>query len=191
MRALTASFFASLDGVVEYPQNWHFPSFSPDANAAVLADLEKAETIVLGRVTYQEWLPAWPPQGTSNPMAAKLNTTPKIIVSTTLDQLAWTGSILLRGDVVETLAAEKDQPGGEIAVIGSPTLVTALLQAGLVDELRLLVHPVVVGTGKRLFDGGPGPYHLTLTDSRTYAAGAVGLTYRPAGGEGSAGEYRR
>jgi dihydrofolate reductase len=180
MRTLTASFFASLDGVVAYPQNWHFPSFSPDARAAALADLEKVGTIVLGRVTYQEWLPAWPPQGTSNPMAAKLNTTPKIIVSTTLDELEWAGSTLLREDVLETLAAEKAKSGGEIAVIGSPTLVTALLQAGLVDELRVLVHPVVVGTGRRLFDGGTGPFDLELTDSRTYAAGAVGLTYRPA-----------
>jgi dihydrofolate reductase len=181
MRTMSASFFLSLDGVVEAPQDWHFPSFSPDAQAATLADVQGVDTIVLGRVTYQEWLPAWPPQGTSNPMAAFFNTTRKLVVSTTLDALEWDGAEVVSGDVTETLRAEKDKPGGEIAVYGSGRLVTSLLSAGLIDELRVQVHPVVVGRGQRLFEGGQPPYGLELVSTTRFDGGAVGLTYRSTG----------
>jgi len=181
VRTMSASFFMSLDGVVESPQDWHFPTFSADAQAATMAAIGAVDTIVLGRVTYQEWLPAWPPQGTSNPMAAFFNTTPKLVVSTTLDALEWEGASLISRDVIDTLRAEKEKPGGEIAVYGSGDLVTTLLLAGLIDEVRLQVHPVAVGRGKRFFDGGGQPRNLELIETTTFSGGAVSLSYRPTG----------
>jgi dihydrofolate reductase len=112
-------------------------------------------------------------------MAAFINTTPKLIVSTTLAALEWDRASLVNSDIVDALSAEKQKPGGEICVFGSGTLVTSLLSAELVDELRLLVHPIMVGNGQRLFDGGAEPRSLTLTDTRTFNAGIVSLTYKP------------
>lgn len=178
MRTLSASYFMSLDGVIENPQDWHFPTFTPDVAEAALADTGSVGTILLGRVTYQEWLPVWPAQGTSNPMATFLNQTPKYVASRTLGELDWDSTTLIKGDVVDALTAEKAKEGGEIAAFGSGDLVTTLIGAGLVDELRLLVHPVLVGSGRRLFDGGPTPRDAELTESTVFPSGVLRLNYR-------------
>ena len=180
MRKLTASFFISLDGVVEAPQDWHFPYFNEEMGAVVGEAIAASDTFLLGRRTYEEWSAYWPHQDAAvNPMAAAMNETPKVVVSTTLDQVDWQNSTLLEGDLAEAVTALKAQPGRNIGMSGSATLVRSLLEKALVDELRLLVHPLVVGSGSKLFENGAAPVSLELVDSRTFSTGVVDLTYRP------------
>jgi dihydrofolate reductase len=111
-----------------------------------------------------------------------INSVPKFVVSTTLEEpLEWNNSTLIKGNVAEEIAVLKRQPGKDVTTIGSGTLVHSLLQDGLLDELRLMVHPVIQGSGKRLFEGGGDSRDLQLVDSRTFSTGVVSLTYRPAG----------
>jgi dihydrofolate reductase len=179
VRKLVASLFISLDGVVDSPQDWHFPYMDDEVAGAIGAGMS-AETIVLGRRTYEEWAAFWPHQPSDGGMADYVNKTPKLVASTTLDRLEWQGSRLIDGDVVEALNELKKQDGGEIAINGSGTLVRALLEAELVDELRLLIHPVVVGQGKHLFEGGGEPKGMQLADSQAFGSGVLNVTYRPA-----------
>jgi dihydrofolate reductase len=179
VRKLVASFFISLDGVVDSPQDWHSPYMDDEIAGAIGAGM-RAETIVLGRRTYEEWAAFWPHQPSDGAMADYINRTPKLVASTTLDRLEWETSSLIDGDVVEALTELKKQDGGEIAINGSGTLVRALLEAELVDELRLLIHPVVVGQGKHLFEGGGEPKGMQLAESQTFGSGVLNVTYRPA-----------
>ena len=180
MRKLTASFFISLDGVVEAPQNWHFSYFNDEMGAVVGEAIAASDAFLLGRRTYEEWSAFWPLQDPAeNPMASTMNETPKFVVSTSLDKVEWQNSTLLEGDPATAVAELKEKPGKDIGMSGSATLVQSLLEHGLVDELRLLVHPLVVGSGGRLFDDGATPVSLELVDSRTFSTGVVDLTYRP------------
>jgi len=180
MRKLVASFFISLDGVVEAPQNWHFPYFNDEMGAVVAEAIAASDTMLLGRRTYEEWHAFWPHQAPAeNPMAQVMNETPKLVVSTTLDQVDWQNSTLLRGDLAEAVTDLKARPGNNIGMSGSATLVRSLLAKGLVDELRLLVHPLVVGSGAQLFENGAAQVSLELVDSRTFQTGVLDLTYRP------------
>lgn len=181
MRKVTASFFMSLDGVVDAPHEWHFPYMDHEAHADSQAGVAGVDTILLGRATYDEWEGFWPAQASSNPMAEFFNTTPKLVASTTRDSLEWDGSTLIAGDVPAALQYLKQQPGEEIAIYGSGALVRSLLPADLIDELRLMIHPIVVGRGKHLFEDGGQPKGLELVDSKIYDTGVLGLTYRPAG----------
>jgi dihydrofolate reductase len=138
----------------------------------------KADTIVLGRRTYEEWAGFWPEQPSDGGMADYINGTPKLVASTTLDRLEWESASLIQGDVVTALTDLKQQDGGEISITGSGSLVRSLLEAGIVDELRLLVHPVLVGRGKHLFEDGSGPSGLELAESETFGGGVLNLTYR-------------
>ena len=180
MRKLVSSFFVSLDGVVEAPQNWHFPYFDDEMGAVVGEAIEASDTFLLGRRTYEEWAAFWPHQDPAeNPMAAAMNETPKFVVSTTLGEVEWQNSTLLNGDLAESVGELKAKPGKNIGMSGSATLVRSLLGHRLVDELRLLVHPVVVGSGAKLFENGIGQVPLELVDSRTFETGVLDLTYRP------------
>ena len=179
MRKLTASFFISLDGVVEAPQDWHFPYFNDEMGAVVGEAIADSDTFLLGRRTYEEWSAFWPYQDAAvNPMATAMNETLKVVVSTTLDRVDWQNSALLEGDLAEAVAALKAQPGKNIGMSGSATLVRSLLEKGLVDELRLLVHPFGVGSGSKLLENGTPAVSLELVDSRTFSTGVVDLTYR-------------
>jgi dihydrofolate reductase len=181
MRKVIASFFVSLDGVVESPQTWHFPYFNEEMGAVVGEAIAESDTFLLGRRTYEEWAAYWPHQDAAvNPMATAMNETPKVVVSTTLERVEWQNSTLLEGDLAEAVTALREQPGKNIGMSGSATLVRSLLERGLLDELRLLVHPVVVGSGSKLFENGTAPVSLELVDSRTFSTGVVDLTYRPA-----------
>lgn len=180
MRKLVSSFFISLDGIVESPQSWHSPYFDEDMGAVVGEAMAASDAFLLGRRTYEEWAAYWPNQDPAeSPMAAAMNETPKFVVSTTLEEVDWQNSTLLDGDLGQAVAALKQRPGKDIGMSGSATLVRSLLGLGLVDELRLLVHPVVVGSGARLFENGIGQVPLELTASRTFATGVLDLTYRP------------
>ncbi len=183
VRKVTAGLFISLDGVVESPEKWHFQYWSDEMGEVVGSGMSASDAMLLGRVTYQEFAAYWP-TSTDEASAAYMNNTPKYVVSTTLDKAEWNNSTLIKGNVAEELARLKQQPGKNIQIIGSPTLVQSLLQDDLLDELGLLLHPVVVGSGKRLFTDGGDLKRLKLVDAKTFSTGVLSLTYQPARNEG-------
>lgn len=177
MRKLWAGLFMSLDGVVESPDRWVFPYFNEEVGQAVGAGSEAADAMLLGRRTYEEWAGYWPGKtAEDDPYAPFINDVHKYVVSTTLTTLEWEPSTLISGDVAERVGELKEQPGREIGVSGSIALIGSLLTIGLLDELRLLVFPVVVGSGKRLFEGDE-QVPLRLADSNTFQTGVLSLTY--------------
>src|ERR671910_1824974 len=181
VRKIVAGLFVSLDGVYEAPHEWHFPYFNDEMGEAVQSQIDATDTMLLGRVTYEEFASYWPHQNNDEvELADHMNNTPKVVVSETLDSLDWQNSTLIKGNVVEELTRLKQQPGKNIGVTGSGTLVASLLRAGLLDELRLLVHPIVVGKGKRLFATEEEARGLRLADAQTFSTGVLYLTYTPA-----------
>jgi dihydrofolate reductase len=138
------------------------------------------DAMLLGRVTYQEWADYWP-TSTNEPFAGHINSVPKFVVSRSLDAVPWGSSdnaTLVKGDLADAVTELKRQPGKDIGVHGSPTLVEGLLQADLLDEMRLEIYPVLAGTGARLFKDGRAPKRLHLAESKTTADGVAILTYR-------------
>jgi dihydrofolate reductase len=180
MRKIVAGLFISLDGVVERPDQWHFGYFSPEMGEIVGGQMGEADTMLLGRQTYQEFASYWPQQDSSVPPADFMNGVQKVVVSNTLKDPEWTPVTVISGDVNGQLKALKEQPGGDISITGSPTLVRTLLRDGLLDELRLLVHPIVVGKGKRLFDGAEEQTGLALLSTKEIANGVMYQVYGPA-----------
>ena len=181
MRKVIAGLFISLDGVVEAPDQWQFDHFDPDMMAGMSSQTEAEDTVLLGRVTYQEWAPYWPTS--DDPLyGAHINNTPKYVVSTTLEQVdwgKWDKPTLIQSNLGEELAKLKKQPGKNIGVAGSPTLVRSLLKDNLLDELTLMIHPVVVGRGKRLFEDGGDLKRYELAYSKPTSTGVLILTYQP------------
>ncbi|WP_405608052.1 dihydrofolate reductase family protein [Streptomyces sp. NBC_01511] len=177
-RKIVAGLFISLDGVVQAPETWHFPYVDEEMGTAVDSMHDAADTLLLGRTTYEAFAAVWPQR--AGELADRLNGIRKLVASTTLDKTEWENSTLIGGDILEALTELKRRPGKNIHLSGSPTLTRTLLNAGLLDELRLLVHPIVLGTGGRLFPEGTAPVPLTLTRSATFTTGVVDLTYRPA-----------
>ena len=181
MSKLTASFFISLDGVVEAPETWQRPYFTDEMGAVIGQAIAATGAFLLGRRTYQEWAAFWPQQDPSElPMASAINSLPKYVVSRSLDDAAWQNSTLLKGDLTDEVSKLKQQTDKDVAINGSATLVRSLLEAGLVDELRLMVHPVVVGSGARLFEPSAPQIPLQLASAQTFNTGVLNLTYRPA-----------
>lgn len=181
MRKIVAGLFISLDGVVEAPHLWQFDVFDTDMEDAMIKFLADIDTALLGRVTYQEWAAYWPQATADEEYATFINNTPKYVASTTLDRVEWQNSTLIRGPLADTINRLKAEPGGTIAVQGSPTLVRSLLAADLLDELTLMVHPVIAGAGKRLFPGPGELKRMALIESRITGSGVAILTYRPLG----------
>jgi dihydrofolate reductase len=173
----------SLDGVVEAPQSWHFPYINDEMGQALAAQMTGTDAMLLGRHTYEEFAAYWSTQGDEVDYAAHNNGTRKYVASTTLtqDNLSWQNSQLLGNDVLAAVAELKLQEGKDLSVVGSPGLVRSLLQANLLDELRLLIHPIVVGSGKQLFPTGTQQQPLKLVESRTFSTGVLSLVYQPAG----------
>lgn len=179
MRKIVAGLFMSLDGVVESPEQWQFPYFNDKMGQALGASMAASDTLLLGRRTYQEFAAVWPGRGSDDPVGAYMNNTPKLVASTTLDAVDWHNSRLLAGDLAEELSELKRQPGKNINVTGSVTLVRWLLREHLLDELGLMVCPIVVGRGKRLFEQAGGQQPLRLLDASTFGTGVVSLGYAP------------
>ena len=182
MRKLTADMFISVDGVVEDPHLWHFPYFNDEMGAAVDATIGKADTLLLGRKTYDSFAGAWPAREAAGDedagMAKALGDARKIVVSNQQLQLTWRNSEQLKGELVEAVAALKNESGDtHIAMSGSVSVVRQLLAAGLIDELHLLVHPIAVRKGMRLFDESDTPIPLTLISSETFKTGVQNLVY--------------
>jgi dihydrofolate reductase len=182
MRKIVASELVSLDGVMESPEEWAFSYSNDEMAEANASGMAASDTMLLGRVTYQEFASYWPYQNSADqPYTDYLNNTPKFVVSTTLEEpLEWQNSTLIKGNVAEEIAKLKQQPGKDIGIVGSNTLVRSLLREELLDELRLMVHPIILGSGKRLFEEGGDRKALELVDSKTFGTGVLYLTYRPA-----------
>ena len=186
MRKVIVSEFVSLDGVFEAPDKWHFPYFDEEMGQEIVAAMGQSDAMLMGRVNYEEWAAFWPEQNPEeNPAAAHMNGVQKYVVSTTLEEpLAWENSTLIKGNVAEEIAKLKEGEGGDIAVSGSGALVRSLLRYGLVDELRLMVHPVVLGKGKRLFEDAEETKAMDLVEAKPLGPnGVIVLIYRPAGKE--------
>lgn len=180
MRKTVAGMLMTLDGVVESPEKWNLRYFDDEMGELIDAAAADSDSILLGRRTYEEFAAFWPGQDNNEPMADYMNDTPKHVVSTTLTELDWSNSNLVSGNVAEAVDALKRQPGANIQIYGSPMLVRSLLRDGLLDELHLLVHPIVVGGGRRLFENENFGTALRLVDSRTLRSGVLALTYAPA-----------
>jgi dihydrofolate reductase len=180
MRKLIAFELVSLDGVIGAPSEWAFSYSDEEMQRENEAGMAASDALLLGRATYEEFASFWPDQPGGTQMVDYINNVRKYVVSTTLKgPLGWNNSNLLQGDVTREIAILKDQPGENITTTGSIMLVRSLLEARLLDELQLLVHPVVLGGGRRLFESGGGREVLELVGSKTFGTGVVSLTYRP------------
>jgi dihydrofolate reductase len=190
MRKITAGLFIALDGVVEAPDQWHFPYFNEEMGAAVGATLGAADTVLFGRKTYDSFAGAWPEREAAGEedadFAKTLGDARKIVVSNQKLEFTWRNSEQLEGDLVEAVTALKNEPGGNVTLSGSVSIVRQLLAAGLLDELHLLVHPIAVRNGLRLFDEGGTPIPLRLISSETFETGVLNLVYGPAESTGDA-----
>jgi len=181
MRDIVAVEFVSVDGVVEAPEKWTTPYFDDDVGQAMQAGMDASDAMLLGRRTYEDFEAYWPDKtAEDDPYADYINATQKFVVSRTLTSVQWRNSTLITGDVVEELTRLKGRPGKNITIVGSPTLMRSLLRDGLLDRLDVLVFPIAVGSGKRLFEEGIGELPLDLVDSRTFKTGVVSLAYAPA-----------
>ena len=189
MGRIVVTEFVSLDGVMEAPGGgeeyehggWTFEiDRGEEGDRFKLDEVFEAEAQLLGRRTYEGFAAAWPGMTDEAGFAEKMNSMPKYVVSSTLQEAEWSNSTVLSGDLVEEIEKLKREVDGVILVAGSAQLVQGLLENDLVDELRLMVFPVALGSGKRLFGETAGKKPLKLTDSKTVGAGIAVLTYEPA-----------
>ena len=187
MGRIVVTEFVSLDGVVEAPgggegykhDGWSFEFDRGDeGNRFKLEETMGSEALLLGRKTYEGFAAAWPTR--DGEFADKFNSMPKYVVSSTLKDPDWTNTTVLEGDLADSVGKLRDELDGEIVVHGSAQLVQGLIENGLVDELRLMVFPVVLGSGKRLFGETSDKQSLKLTDSKVVGDGVAILTYVPA-----------
>ena len=179
MRKIVAGQFITLDGVVEIPEEWMGPYFTPELGQTIGALMGAQDAMLLGRVTYEMFAAHWPNQ--TGDMADTMNGTPKYVVSGTLKSADWQNSTLIpAASAFAEIAELKQRPGQNIGMTGSGTLVSSLLREGLLDELHLFVFPLVVGSGKRLFTGSGDKLPLKLLDSATFGSGVVHSTYAKA-----------
>jgi dihydrofolate reductase len=175
MRNLVVTEFLSLDGVMEEPA-WTFPYWNDEIAKFKGEETSASEPLLLGRVTYQGFAAAWPQSKDEG--AAYFNSTRKYVVSTTLDNVEWSNSTLIKDNIVEEITKLKQPDGPDLVVHGSATLVQTLMQHDLVDRYRLLVYPLVLGKGKRLFQEGTTAT-LKLVETRSFGSGVVALIYEP------------
>lgn len=178
VRKIAAGLFVSLDGVVETPDRWTMPYYNEELDQEVGTQMAAADTLLVGRITYQEFAAAFAGQTGEN--ADHMNSVQKVVVSTTLDKAEWQNSTLIKSNIAEAIATLKRQPGKNIGMSGSATLVRWLLRQGLLDELHLIVIPVLVGHGNRLFEDEGEPVALRLVDSKALSNGVLHLAYVPA-----------
>jgi dihydrofolate reductase len=194
MRKVVVNMNMTLDGVVQAPGRpdedlrdgfkhggWATPYFDPVMGRAAAEGMSAAPAMLFGRRTYEDFYSVWPNR-TDNPFTGFLNNVQKYVASTTLKTpLPWSNSTLLAGDAAEAVTALKAQPGNDLCILGSGALVQSLMRHNLVDEYVLSIHPLVLGSGRRLFPEGSPFATLQLVDSKTSTTGVVIATYRPAG----------
>ncbi len=191
MRKVVVSEYVTLDGVMEDPGGaegfehggWSFQFWNEEAAKFKFDELFASDALLLGRVTYQGFAKAWPSMTDEAGFADRMNSLPKFVVSTTLEEVAWNNSRLIKGNIAEEVYKLKQQPGQDILIAGSGELVHTLMQHDLIDEYRLMVYPVVLGSGKRLFRDGSDTTVLRLVETKTFSSGVVVLSYQSAGKE--------
>jgi dihydrofolate reductase len=194
MRRLIVNNNVTLDGVMQAPGRpdedrrggfqhggWATPYFDSVMAEDAAQGMAGGSAMLFGRRTYQDFASVWPTMPDDNPFAAVLNSSPKFVASRTLrEPLEWRSSTLLRGDVADAVAKLKAEPGPDLVILGSGELIRSLMPHGLIDEYRLLIHPLVLGSGIRLFEDGSAFSKLRLVDSKPTTTGVVIATYRPA-----------
>jgi dihydrofolate reductase len=178
MRKVVATVFMTLDGVVQDPQKWSFPYWGDETQAFKIEELRKTDALLLGRTTYEGFAQAWPSRS-GDEMSDTFNSMPKFVVSKTLAKADWNNSHILRGDLAQEVSALKAKPGKDLVVHGSVQLMRGLLEKGLLDQLNLLVYPIVLGEGKRLFGEGQQA-KLKLIEAKPFKTGVVLMIYEKA-----------
>jgi dihydrofolate reductase len=187
MRKIVVSMFVSLDGVIEDPGGseksehggWTFPFWDDSIGQVMFDTLFASDAMLLGRVTYEGFAAAWPSQNDAQGFADKMNNIPKYVVSTTLENPAWNNTQVVNENVIEKISRLKEQDGKNILINGSGYLINSLIPHGLIDEYQLLIYPVVLGSGKRLFREG-NYTGLKLVETKTFDTGVVLLRYQRA-----------
>ncbi len=183
MGKLVVTEYISMDGVFEEPGRWSFPFFSDDAGEFKDKELAASDAQLLGRLTYEGFAKAWPTMEGTGDFGVKMNTMPKYLVSTTVDHGDWGPTTVIKDKVPEEVAKLKEKYTGDILVAGSGKLVETLIEHDLVDEYRFMVHPIFVGSGKRLFHEGQPKKVLRLIDTKVLTSGITILFYAPAAGK--------
>lgn len=179
MRRVVATEYVTLDGVMEEPGNWSFPFWSDEAAKFKSDELFASDALLLGRVTYDGFAKAWPTMPDTGAFGERMNSLPKYVVSTTLQTVEWTNSRLIKENIAEEVANLKQQPGQDLLLEGSSQLLRTLMERDLVDEYRLMLYPLVLGSGKRLFPEGSAKKALRLAETKQLSSGVVVLTYHP------------
>jgi dihydrofolate reductase len=192
MAKVISTLFISADGVAEIDPDWHFPYFDENMGRAVTEDYATSDVLLIGRETYDSFAGAWPGReaagGEDAPFAEQLGDTRKVVASRQPLEFTWRNSELIQGDLVDAVAALKADAGIKgVLIPGSISVVQQLLAAGLLDELRLLVHPVAARKGRKLFDDGDAPYHLKVVATEAFPTGVIRVVYAPAGAPTAAG----
>lgn len=192
MAKVISTLFISADGVAEIDPDWHFPYFDENMGRAVGEDYDTADVMLIGRETYDSFAGAWPDReaagGEDAVFAKQLGDMRKVVVSRQQLEFSWRNSELMKGDLVDAVTALKADAGSKgILIPGSISVVQQLLVAGLVDELRLLVHPVAARKGRRLFDDGDTPYHFQVTATEAFPTGVIRVIYAPTAAPGKVG----
>jgi dihydrofolate reductase len=177
---LVATEYLSLDGVFEEPGHWSGPFFNEEAAQFKLDELRASDALLLGRRTYEGFAAAWPSMTDEAGFAEKMNTMPKYVVSSTLSDPQWPGSRVVRGDLAQEIRKLKAQPGRDLLLSGSAQVFNALRQENLIDQYRIMLHPIVLGKGVRLFPESSAETALALTETRRFRSGIVILEYEPA-----------
>ncbi len=189
MRKLNAALFITLDGVVEAPggeptipedrRGWSMPFTDDEVGQVIGAAIAASDAMLLGRKTYEGFAAFWPTVPEDDPFSNVMNNRTKYVVTTTLDKAEWKNSHLVKGNIIEEINKLKHQPGKDISTVGSGTLVRTLLERDLIDELQLMLCPVVLGVGKRLFDGADFMKSMKVLETRSFASGMIYLRLQP------------
>jgi len=192
MAKLISTLFISADGIAEIDPDWHFPYFDENMGRAVTEDYDTSDVLLIGRATYDSFAGAWPDReaagGEDAGFAKQLGDMRKVVASRQSLDFTWRNSELVDGDLVEAVTALKADPAVKgILIPGSISVVQQLLAAGLVDELRLLVHPVAARKGRKLFDDGEAPTHLRVASTEVYPTGVIRVIYAPTDGPAKVG----
>jgi dihydrofolate reductase len=177
---LVATEYVSLDGVFEEPGKWSGPFFNDEAGQFKWNELQASDALLMGRNTYEGFAAAWPTMPGTGEFGEKMNSMPKYVVSSTLDKVEWAGSKLITGNLFDEIRKLKQQAGRDLLLSGSAQLFNALAQENLIDLYRFMLHPIVLGKGKRLFADGVDRRALALSETKAFNSGIVILEYVPA-----------
>jgi len=179
MRKVVLTEFLSLDGVMEAPDQWHFPFWSDEMGQYKLDEMMASDALLLGRVTYEGIAAAWPNYEDEAGFADRMNGVPKHVVSTTLDNPEWNNSSVIKENVAAEIRKLKEGDGGDILICGSAALTQSLMDEDVIDEYRLMIHPVVVGKGKHIFGNRDAVKSMDLVKTDPLPNGVIVLTYAP------------